>query len=64
MNRVLILGLVAGYISLIVVSFRKGKVGFGWIGVVGLFPLLTPFLGWFPLVGALTYAKPDSNWPD
>lgn len=44
------------------VCFLKGKHGFFWLGIVGLFPLLTVFLGWFPVVGALRPAKEGSPW--
>jgi hypothetical protein len=43
------------------VSFRKGKPGFGALGLLGVIPGLTP-LGLFAIVGAVRYAKPDSGW--
>jgi hypothetical protein len=44
------------------ISFQKGKTGFGLIGLVGIIPPLAPVVVWFPLAGALRYAKPESSW--
>jgi len=55
----IVLGAVGLYVSAIVVCFRKGKPGFGWLGIAGVF---VPFLGWFPIVGAFRLAKPTSPW--
>ncbi len=54
--------LIGGYVYSIYVCFRKGKIGFAWTGIAGLFPLFTVFLAWFPIVGALRPAKPGSPW--
>ena len=55
----IILGALVLYVSAIVVCFRKGKPGFGSLGIAGVF---VPFLGWFPIVGAFRLAKPSSTW--
>jgi len=51
-----------GYIYSIYVSFRKGKKVFGWLGIGAAILPLAPFLIWFPLVGSLRRAKPESAW--
>ena len=57
------LGVVAAaYITAVVVCFQKGKVGFGVLGVLGLVPAATLLLMWFPIIGALRLARPDSMW--
>ncbi|NNC91055.1 MAG: hypothetical protein HKN80_01045, partial [Acidimicrobiia bacterium] len=56
------LGLAGGYIYSVVVCFQKGKKVFGWLGVGAIIVPLAPILIWFPLVGSLRRAKPDSRW--
>ncbi len=62
MNAFLVFFLGAAYLALVVLSFLKGRSAYAWIGVAGVIPVLIPFVGWFPLVGALRYAKPNSSW--
>jgi hypothetical protein len=45
-----------------VICFAKGKAKLAWIGVVGLLPPVGWLLVWFPLWGAVRYAKPESSW--
>ena len=56
------LAVVGAYLAAIYVCFQKGRQGLGWWGVLGLIPFFTPVLAWFPVVGALRLAKPDSPW--
>jgi hypothetical protein len=51
--------LFAGYISLIVICFLKGK---GGMAVLGIFGFFVPFLWWATLIGACRIAKPTSWW--
>jgi hypothetical protein len=51
--------LFAGYISLIVICFLKGK---GGMAVLGIFGFFVPFLWWATLIGAIRIAKPFSWW--
>ncbi len=56
------IAVIGAYVYSIYVCFQKGKPGFAWTGVAGLFPFFTPFLAWFPIVGALRPAMPGSPW--
>ena len=56
----LILG--TAYLIAIYVCFDKGKMTFAWLGIGGLIPFVTPVLAWFPIVGAIRLARPDSAW--
>lgn len=62
-NLFFIATLAAAYIASIVICFRKGKPVFGAIGIAGavFFPIIFVF-GWFPVIGAIRIAKPDSAW--
>ncbi len=53
---------VGGYIYSVYVCFTKGKKVFGWLGVGAIVWPFAPVLVWFPLVGSLRSAKPDSTW--
>ncbi|MEX0667494.1 MAG: hypothetical protein WD313_04125, partial [Acidimicrobiia bacterium] len=44
------------------VCARKGKPVLALIGAFGVIPPFLLFLGWFPIVGALRLARPDSPW--
>jgi hypothetical protein len=49
------------------ICFLKGKPGLGMLGalVIALgffFAIAVPFLGWFPIIGAIRLAKPESSW--
>ncbi len=50
------------YLGFIFMSFYKGRSGLALLGVAGLIPPFGLILGWFPVVGALRLAKPDSAW--
>lgn len=57
-----LLSLTVAYIVSVAVCFSKGKLVFGWLGIVGFMPPFAPILIWFPIVGALRLAKPESSW--
>jgi hypothetical protein len=60
MGRLLLLmTILAGYAYIIVVCFLKGKSGFGVLGIFGLF---IPVVGWAAIIGAIRIAKPHSRW--
>ena len=46
----------------IVICFAKGKVALGLVGFLTLFPQTFFIFMWFPVIGALRYAKVDSPW--
>ena len=46
----------------IVICFAKGKVALGLVGFLALFPQTFFIFMWFPVIGALRYAKVDSPW--
>jgi hypothetical protein len=54
--------LAIAYIAVIVVCFAKGKQAFALVGLLGLYLPLAGIVAWFPIVGALRYAKPNSGW--
>ena len=60
MSGLIVLGLI--YVTCIVVCFMKGKAGFGWLGIAAVIAPIAPLVAWFPIIGTIRLAKPDSSW--